>query len=348
MRIASSVGQTRLVVASLALLAAGLGAAAGRSLGWTRCRARQPHAEEIWVSTDAVAGMAGASMRPVFLQLPPWFGEANQPPARIAGTLIGAQRGMTMRLAIDVPDPGVWSGREVGVADDGTFDFGPMPAGRYLLLAFGSEPVSRVTPIDTTRERGDAAEVTVDACHPAHGAFWKTSDRESVDATPAVGVGVELSGWILGTTDAAGAYDVCLPEASDDLELRVAGFADPPDGYQTDLAGHRLLWPEHLSLGFVRRADGGPATSIGVQPIWRVGSGDDQDCRASSVVLTTDAAGRFAYNGASRLCGFRVLRGTTTHDERFDLMRWELPQIVTLPPPGHERQLFDASVFAPR
>jgi hypothetical protein len=288
------------------------------------------------------AVVATATTRPVYVQLPPWFGEANQPPARIAGTLNGAQRGMTVRLAIDVPDPGIWSGREVAVADDGTFDFGPMPAGRYLLLAFGSEPVSRVTPIDTTRGRSELTELFVDACHPSHGMFWKTSDRDSSEATPAVGVGVELSGWILGTTDAAGAYDVCLPETRDDARLRVAGFADPPDGYRTDLYGHRLLWPEHLSIGFVQRADGLPASSVGVQPFWRIGSGPAQDCRAGSVVLTTDAAGRFAYNAGSRLCGFRVLRGTTLHDERYDLMRWELPQIVTLPLPGHERHLFDS------
>lgn len=326
------------MIASLALLLAGWTASRR-----TACKRGQPRTATVTWSDP----LATAMTRPVYLQLPPWFGEANQPPTRIAGNVIGAQTDMTVRLTIDVPDPGIWSGREVPVAADGSFDFGPMPAGRYLLLAFGSAPMSRVVSVDTTHGRGDAAELTVDACHPVHGAFWKTSDRNSEDAIPAAGVGIELSGWILGTTDATGSYDVCLPELRDDAKLRVAGFADPPAGYRTDLSGHRLLWPEHLRVGVVVRADGSPAGNVGVQPFWKIGGAAD-DCAPSSVVLTTDAAGQFAYNGASRLCGFRVLRGTTAHDERYDLMRWELPQIVMLPLPGHERRLFDASILAER
>ena len=289
---------------------------------------------------DASA-VAASSARPVYLQLPPWFGNAAEAPVRICGKVVGAQPGMTVRLAIDVPDPGVWSGREVAVADDGTFDFGSMPAGRYLLLAFGTQPMSRVTPIDTTRGNGGNAELIVDACHPVHGWFWKTSDRDSRDAIPAAGVGVELSGWILGTTDATGAYHVCVPELRDEAKLRVPGFADPPAGYRADLQGRYLLWPEHLSVGIVHRADGSPALNVGVQPIWQTGDMDHRGCRPASVVVTTDAAGRFVYNGATPLCGFRVLRGATMHDARYDLLRFELPQIVTLPAAGSERHLFD-------
>ena len=284
--------------------------------------------------------MAGPSARPVYLQLPPWFGSAGEAPVRISGKVVGSQPGMTVRLAIDVPDPGVWSGREVAVAADGAFDFGSMPAGRYLLLAFGTQPMSRVTPIDTTRESGEGTELFVDACHPVHGSFWKTSDRDSRDAIPAAGVGVELSGWILGTTDATGAYNVCVPEPRDEAKLRVSGFADPAAGYRVDLQNHYLLWPEHLSVGLVRRADGSPALNVGVQPIWQTGDMDHRGCQPASVVVTTDAAGRFTYNAATPLCGFRVLRGATMHDERYDLLRFELPQIVTLPAAGSERHLF--------
>jgi len=285
--------------------------------------------------------VAASAARPVYLQLPPWFGNPADAPVRISGKVNGSRPGMTVRLGIDVPDPGVWSGREVAVAADGTFDFGSMPAGRYLLLAFGTQPMSRVTPIDTTREPGEGAELFVDACHPVHGSFWRTSDRDSTDAIPAAGVGVELLGWILGTTDATGAYNVCVPELRDEAKLRVPGFADPPAGYRADLQHRYLLWPERLSVGIVRRADGSPALNVGVQPIWQTGDMDHRGCRPSSVVATTDVGGRFTYNGATPLCGFRILRGATTHDERYDLLRFELPQIVTLPAAGSERLLFD-------
>lgn len=336
MRIVSSVNRAGFVVASLSFLAT----------GWFASRSHDAPAKRSPVLVAGRPAMA-SSARPVYLQLPPWFGTAGEAPVRISGEVIGAQPGMTVRLAIDVPDPGVWSGREVAVAADGSFDFGAMPAGPYLLLAFGTQPMSRITPIDTAHGPGAGVELFAQACTPIHGAFWKTSDRDTRDAMPAAGVGVELSGWILGTTDTAGAYDVCIPELRDRAKLRVAGFADPPTGYGTDVHGHSLLWPEHLSVGFVMRADGAPALNVGVQPIWQIGSTTEPACQLSSVVLTTDAAGRFAYNGATRVCGFRILRGATMHDELFDPMRWELPQIVRLPTTGSERHLFDAPGHAP-
>jgi hypothetical protein len=334
MRIAISVSRARFVVASLALLVAGLVAS-----GPPRAHRGAAPASAVAVRAGAVRSAQG-SARAVSRDLPLWFGARGQAPVRIAGRLLGAHRGMTVRLAIDVPDPGIWLGREVEVASDGSFDFGPMRAGSYLLGAFGSELMSRVASVDTTAGSGDRTELFVTPCHPVHGAFWITSDRDSKDPIPAVGVSVELSGWVLGTTDASGSYDVCVPEPRDEARLRVAGYADPPSGYRIDRFHHRLLWPQHLSVGIVLLPDGSPASNVGVQPIWRSGDADDA-CTGASVVMTTDASGRFAYNGASRVCGFRVLRGTAMHDERYDLMRWDAPQIIPLPAAGGGRRLFD-------
>jgi hypothetical protein len=277
-------------------------------------------------------------MRVESLDLPAWFGARDRAPVRIAGKVFGAERATTVRLELDVPEPGIWPGRVVNVESDGTFDFGLMRPGPYLLVAYGSDLVSRMTTVDTTVEPGDEVWLFAAPCRPLHGTFWSTSDRFSADATPAAGVAVELLGWVLGVTDAGGAYDVCVPDNTDHAMLRVPGFADPPGGYQIDRNHHRLLWPKHLEDGFVLDASGEPAAHVGVQPFWRVGS---DDCRAGTEMRTTDSDGRFTYNGGHRLCGFRILRGATVHDQRYDQLRFDDPQIVMLPAAGSERSLFD-------
>jgi hypothetical protein len=239
-----------------------------------------------------------------------------------------------------VPEPGIWPGRVAAVQADGSFDFGLVRPGPYLLIAYGGDLVSRLTAIDTTVQSGDRVELVASPCRPLHGTFWTTSDRFSYDPTPAVGVAVELAGWVLGVTDAGGAYDVCVPDGVDHGQLRVAGFSDPPLGYHVDRDRHHLLWPKHLEDGIVLDATGAPAADVGVQPFWHTGIGD---CRAAAEVRTTDRHGRFSYDNANRLCGFRVLRGDTVYDQAFDALRFGDPQIVKLPAGDPERNLFDGN-----
>jgi hypothetical protein len=282
-----------------------------------------------------------ASIRVESLEPPVWFGARDRAPARIAGKVFGAERATTVRLGLDVPEPGIWPGRVVSVESDGSFDFGLMRPGPYLLIAYGGDLMSRVTPVDTTIDAGDQVELFAAPCRSLHGTFWYTSDRFSADATPAAGVVVELLGWVLGVTDAGGAYDVCVPTNIDHAKLRVPGFADPPVGYRIDRNDHRLLWPKHLEDGFVFEASGAPAAHVGVQPFWRVGS---SGCRAGAELRTTDSDGRFTYNAGNRLCGFRILRGTSAHDQRYDELRFDDPQLVMLPTAGDERKLFDGAL----
>lgn len=346
MRIASSVSKARFIVASTVLLAAGLAGSSSprpspcvRATPWSVVElpisGQQPEAS---VPGGPYRALEFSSMRVESLEPPRWFGARGHEPVRIAGKVWSAARDTTVRLALDVPEPGIWPGRVAAVAADGSFDFGPMIPGPYLVIAYGGDRVSRVTSIDTTRERGDSLELYAAPCRALHGSFWNTSDRRSSDATPAVGVAVELSGWVLGVTDATGTYQVCVPDDVDHSKLRVAGFADPPSVYHTDSNNHRLLWPRHLEEGIVFDIDGSPAAYIGVQPIWRVGT---SECRAAKEVRTTDDSGRFMYNAANQLCGFRIWRGGVVHDQRYDGMRFHAPQIVMLPAAGDEIRLFD-------
>jgi hypothetical protein len=93
------------------------------------------------------------------VDLPPWFGDASHKPVLIAGRVIGTHRPLNVRIWIDVPDPGIWSGREVQISSTGEFDFGPMRPGKYFLLASGARALSHVVHIDTMREPGDNIEL---------------------------------------------------------------------------------------------------------------------------------------------------------------------------------------------
>lgn len=355
MRIASSVRWTRFVVASLVLLAAGLASRSPResrpTCGNRRLSVLVTTPVEIPIEVQAATppppggpyrALEFSSMRVESLEPPMWFGERSKPLVRIAGKVLGAERATTVRLGLDVPEPGIWPGRVTSVEADGTFDFGLVRPGPYLLVAFGGDRVSRMTPVDTTKEPGDQITLFAAPCRPLHGTFWTTEERFSYDATPAAGVAVELSGWVLGVTDAFGAYDVCVPDNVDHSKLRVPGFSDPPAGYHADRYNHRLLWPKYLEEGFVVDAKGAPVADVGVQPIWRTGDGH---CRAGGEVRTTSgqarSKGSFSYNGANRLCGFRILRGALVHDQRYDGLRFDDPQILVIPAKGQERRLFD-------
>ena len=91
--------------------------------------------------------------------LPPWFGDANRPAARIAGNVIGAPHAMTVHLLLDVPDPALWKWREVHTSASGEFDLGPTRPGRYRMFAHGNGWLSRVVTIDTMRSPGDRVEL---------------------------------------------------------------------------------------------------------------------------------------------------------------------------------------------
>jgi hypothetical protein len=261
-------------------------------------------------------------------------GDAGAAPVRIAGTVFGGREAVTVRLAIDVPDPGIWTGRDAAVGADGAFDFGPMRPGRYLLVASGTDLRSRVTPLDTSSAPGDRAELYMYPCQSVTGRFAKSAVAGRIDASsvPAAGIALEIAGQVIGTTDADGSFDVCVLSRAE-LRLAAAGYESSGDAarsvetsgpYQQDLAS------DYVYTGTVVDGDGSPVRDIGVQPVW----GDGDYCMDSSVVVTTDAAGRFRFGGRETICGIRVLRGTTVYEAPYVAFQPTEPAVIApLPPP---------------
>jgi hypothetical protein len=289
-----------------------------------------------------------SSGRVVSHELPPWFGDARRVPTRIAGRIFGGAYPVTVRLSINAPDPGLWAGREIVAAVDGTFDFGELRPGPYLLLAFGQGVISRATRLDTTYERGDQAEVFAYACKWRSHTLWRQppGDADPMATVPAAGVAVEIAGRVMGTADGAGSFTVCRDRHAEE-QFRLAGH-EAADWLtmRTDIADRRFLVAARTLSGIVREANGAPAGGIGVQPYWK-SKPAQSGCTPSRDVVTTDAAGRFTHSGSHPTCGFRVFRGGMVQDV---VVASDPPGPVTvpLPPAGREvRGVFDRTRVLP-
>jgi hypothetical protein len=251
--------------------------------------------------------------RTVSSELPPWFGDARAAPIRIAGKVSG-QGATTVRLAIAVPDPAIWTGREVEIGADGTFDFGPMRPGAYWLIAIGGERMSRLTRLDTIREPAARAELVVASCRWFEGA---APGRELFappgDAVP--GLAVELTGRAVAWADPTGRWRACAV-AREDLELRTAGHEVTEIEPGSRPPRHRFVATQMRTSGVVFEADGEPARHVGVQPIWRVPVQclPEGTCVDASTIVTTDVDGAFSYSGWSTICGVRIIRGTSIQE----------------------------------
>jgi hypothetical protein len=332
-------------VASLALLAAG-----ALAIERTREHGVTPELRLVAAPEDVELTWGAAPARPIGVrgrpdiarerspELPPWFGLATAAPVRIAGHVLGGAYPTTIRIAIDVPDPGIWTGRKLVVGADGAFDFGPMRPGRYVLVAAGYRLRSHVTSIDTTQASGDAVELRVAPCRWFTGAVEQARTERWGEREPARDAAIEVAGASIGTTDHDGRFAVCAAD-EDDLQIRVAGFAvtrwQGEIGWrQRELPAEILL--DEVQTGTVFEADGAPAANVGVQPIW--GSLlDPLACVESSVVVTTDRDGRFLYVGDRRICGLRIYRGTTMYEAPFgERPRSALPPAPPPPPPWHD------------
>lgn len=248
----------------------------------------------------AVVGAIGLHRARGPSELPPWFGDRYRAPARIAGTVFGATGPMTVRMVVDAPDPFVWAGAEVTTSATGEFDFGPMRAGRYVLVASGNGWLSRTVLVDTLRGVGDRTELFAYE--------WKTVEAK---------LDRDAHGNLYSSDWSAARRLSTQRERDPDPVLDV-----PP--------------PE--VRGTVLHADGTPAAFVGVVPVARP-LADHSRSFDEPVVATTDATGHFHVAVYDVLWGFRILMGPRTHEVMipYDAGESHQPIMVSLPAIGAEQ-----------
>ncbi|MBA3541323.1 MAG: hypothetical protein H0T79_17055, partial [Deltaproteobacteria bacterium] len=123
------------------------------------------------------------------VQLPAWFGLPSSPARRIAGQLWDGEVPLagTVQLRIAAPDATVWTGIDQRTKPDGSFDFGELRAGRYVVLATAPGKTSRLVAIDTLE--GAAADVAL------HGYGCKPMTRAVIaGGRPLQGARVDVGG----------------------------------------------------------------------------------------------------------------------------------------------------------
>jgi len=175
-----------------------------------------------------------------------------------------------------------------------------------LLIAYGGERTSRLTSLDTARDPEERADLFVYPCEHVRHVVELRSRTPQRQVVP--GVAIELAGRVIGATDATGAYDVCI-SPDDEARLDVKGYTSIAPVVDFGVR-HEVRVPLADAVGTVMRAPGVPARHVGVQPMyWHnpLSSHDPSACVGVSVVMTSDDDGRFAYDNADRLCGFRIL-----------------------------------------
>jgi hypothetical protein len=229
-------------------------------------------------------------------ELPPWFGDVDRPATRVAGHVFGATNVVTVHLLLDVPPPQLWTWRETRTSSSGDFDFGPVRAGRYRLFADGNGWLSRVVGINTMREAGDRTELFARELSSVIARF---EDTEQTDRE-----GLSDDEW--------------------DKAHRLSTVPFRP--YSV---------PFTPMVGFVVRADGTPAASVGVQPIECLHS-DHSWPHGLDIVATTSAGGGFSFVPDDTVCGLRILMGPITHEVELE-PRATGPLVVQLPPSGREQ-----------
>lgn len=233
--------------------------------------------------------------------MPPWFGDVEQPPKRIAGKVFGATSGVTVHLLLDVPDPSLWYWRETTTTAGGDFDFGAMRAGSYRLFADGNGWLSTVLTIDTIHDGGDRTELF---------AYEKTLVFAYV--------GFRDDGMLRnGAWEKARQLSAGSLPTSQSLGSLMAGFVRRHDGSPARAVGVQPIVcvpathtrPSELPIAVTTAADG-------------------------SFVFAWD----HSWPNAT-LCGLRVLMGRRFHEVRLENAEWQsplAPLLIDLPPPRDE------------
>jgi uncharacterized GH25 family protein len=236
--------------------------------------------------------------------LPPWFGDPSAPPVVIRGVVHSDRLPLTVRLAIEVVDPGIWPGLEVQTDAAGRFDFGPQRRGRYRVQAFGPLDASREVAVDA--RSGDAAiDVFSYPCRELAGRVVlapRAGFSHGDDLPLIAGARLEILGRTVATSDAAGQFRFCGPRDDAWLLARAPGASSSYHWAFSEVHDVRvdpLVVGLHDGVsvgGVVLDAAGQPVAGVGVQPVFdpRMSHAGPQP---APVTTTTDERGAFRIEG---------------------------------------------------
>jgi uncharacterized GH25 family protein len=278
-------------------------------------------------------------------ELPPWFGDRSAPPVVIRGVVHSDRLPLTVRLAIEVADPGIWPGLEVQTDAAGRFDFGPQRRGHYRIHAFGPLDASR--DVAVSARNGDVAvDVFSYPCRELTGrvvlapreGFWYD------DHLPLIaGAQLEILGRTVATSDAAGQFRFCGPRDDAWFLARAPGASSSYNWAFSDVHDFRvdpLVVGLHDGVsvdGVVVDAAGQPVPGVGVQPVF-----DPRMSHAgphpAPVTTTTDERGAFRLEGLHEgVYFFGILDGA-----RSVTIPHEVPDGIRLPAQGPLRLVVPA------
>jgi protocatechuate 3,4-dioxygenase beta subunit len=246
----------RVIIGLVVLVAAGL-------IIW-RCSGRtkgKPSATNGSAIASGAAGARGGATTawPSERTLPSWFAPKNAPNKRIAGRVtLNAKpvAGATVSLQHDFTRAGVMKPIEVKTGADGTFDFGMQPAGRFAVVASTPDTVAAIVHVDLANPKlappPDQLELKLRDCtYSIAGTVFDAAGNGLAKAN------ITQNGFIGATSDAKGAYKLCVPFGEVSLEYGADGYGTVV--LTTDVRGDMqrdvVLVPEATILVKVVRSD---------------------------------------------------------------------------------------------
>lgn len=228
--------------------------------------------------------------------VPAWILRNTSKPKRIAGrvTLDGkpvANAVVTLQNMLTMAGHG--NAVDVRTAADGRFDLGDWPGARYVISASSPETQAVIKQLDLADPKlaADTLELRLRTC-----VVRVSGTVTDASAVPIVEASVRREGVLVASTNAAGAYAVCVSFGEFELDYSADGYGAIVLGF--DLLGSVtqdvVLVPSTSVTGHtVRAADGAPVPSAFVNVV----PAEWGRSRAGARTVLSDAAGAFRVDG---------------------------------------------------
>lgn len=265
----------------------------GREDGGDRGSGENGHAER----RGLFSGKSRMKLLPAPAAWPSWFGQPEAPQARVAGKVVFEGQpveGALVALSSQLTDAGFIAAPRLYTNGAGEFDFGELPAARYVVTAGASDRAPARRSFDTADPTlipgADELLLTLSRCDAR-----VTGVVSDVSGGPIAGARIRPFGERAGgtTTDPSGRFSLCIPIGGV-IEVSADGYARQ----RRDLNAYGPmtlsleLAPEATARGRTVRADDGSPVPDVLLRAWK-----DLDSDAMVWVTTvSDERGAFRFD----------------------------------------------------